>query len=230
MPAGRRFTAGTFGNNVRVRLQRTLLAVVVIAALAGCDPNGLVPPGPPASAGPSAAAPSRALNQLTVVTTRLSMAGYSRAKFHIWAEQGGGCNTRDVVLKRDGQGVEASSTCKIYHGTWISPYNGRTYTNPQQLDIDHLVPLANAWGSGARNWSDAQREQFANDLTRPQLLAVDLTDNRSKGDQDPSQWKPPSRAFWCTYASDWITVKAYWHLTVTTVEKAALVDMLEACP
>ncbi len=157
------------------------------------------------------------------------MAGYSRTKFHIWAEQGGGCNTRDEVLKRDGQGVTTTATCKITHGTWVSPYNSRQYTNPQQLDIDHLVPLANAWRSGAKNWTDNQREQFANDLTRPQLLAVDLTDNRAKGDQDPSQWKPPNRGFWCRYAQNWVTVKAYWRLTVTASEKQALADMLGTC-
>ena len=157
------------------------------------------------------------------------MAGYSRAKFHIWAEQGGGCNTRDVVLKRDGKGVTATATCKITHGTWVSPYNGKTYTDPLKMDIDHMVPLANAWRSGAKNWTDAQREKFANDLDRPQLLAVDSTDNRAKGDQDPSQWKPPTRGFWCEYARDWVTVKAYWRLTVTASEKTALADMLGTC-
>ena len=92
-----------------------------------------------------------------------------------------------------------------------------------------MVPLANAWRSGAKNWTDNQREQFANDLTRPQLLAVDASDNRAKGDQDPAQWKPPNQAFWCAYATNWITVKAHWQLTVTTAEKAALRGMLGTC-
>jgi hypothetical protein len=61
------------------------------------------------------------------------------------------------------------------------------------------------------------------------LLAVDSKDNEAKGDQDPSQWKPPNHDFWCTYATDWVTVKSYWKLTVTSAEKAALLDMLTTC-
>jgi hypothetical protein len=203
---------------------RFFLVLVLAGALSGCTlaPAGTAPSGAPSGSG------AAQLDQLTV-DSGLTMAGYSRAKFHIWAEQGGGCNTRDMVLKRDGQGVTTTATCKITHGRWTSPYNAKTYTDPQQMDIDHVVPLANAWRSGAKNWTDAQREQFANDLTRPQLLAVDTTDNRAKGDQDPSQWKPPNHGFWCQYASDWVTVKAYWRLTVTAPEKQALADMLGTC-
>jgi len=86
-----------------------------------------------------------------------------------------------------------------------------------------------AWRSGASKWTDEQRTQFANDLARPQLLAVSLSQNRSKGDQDPSQWKPPNYAYWCTYAERWIAVKVYWKLTVTQAEKIALGDMLGTC-
>jgi hypothetical protein len=157
------------------------------------------------------------------------MAGYSRMHFHIWASQGSGCDTRDVVLKRQGHGVKTSADCKIYQGSWTSPYNEKTYSDPHDLQIDHVVPLGNAWLSGAKTWTDDRRKAFANDLTRPQLLAVDSKDNEAKGDQDPSQWKPPNHDFWCTYATDWVTVKAYWKLTVTTAEKAALLDMLATC-
>ena len=82
-----------------------------------------------------------------------------------------------------------------------------------------MVPLANAWRTGAADWTDAQRSDFANDLTRPQLLAVSLSTNRSKGDQDPSEWKPPRRSYWCVYAQRWVAVKDYWKLRVTAAEK-----------
>ena len=146
-----------------------------------------------------------------------------------WIDQGNGCNTRDLVLKRQGQGVLVNGTCKITAGSWVSAYDAVTYTDPRKLDIDHLAPLADAWRSGARTWTDDQRQDFANDLTRPQLIAVSLTQNRAKGDQDPSQWKPPNRDFWCQYAEDWVTVKYFWKLTVTVAEKAALTDMLGTC-
>jgi hypothetical protein len=209
----------------------TLLAALAAAlTMTGCA--GLsIEPGAEPGATPTAASAAAATQELGALTvgTGLSMAGYSRTRFHIWASQGGGCDTRDVVLKRQGQDVKATNTCKIYQGTWTSPYNTKTYTDPQALQIDHVVPLANAWLSGAKDWSDDKREAFANDLTRPQLLAVDGKDNESKGDQDPSQWKPPNHDFWCTYAKDWVTVKSYWKLTVTAAEKSALLDMLATC-
>lgn len=209
--------------------------IVALVALTACQPiavdNGAGGGSTGTGKAPTGANATRATADLHDLASagQLSMAGYSRDRFHIWAQQGGDCDTRDVVLKRDGNGVKATTDCKITAGSWKSPYNGKTYGDPQQLEIDHIVPLANAWRSGAQNWSDDKRKQFANDLTRPELVAVDNHDNLSKGDQDPSQWKPPSQDFWCTYAEDWITVKAYWKLTVTSAEKSALTDMLGTC-
>jgi hypothetical protein len=207
--------------------RRVLAAIVAgtlaLAGLAGCEPmDG------PAAAPLADAQVSAALDTLTVAEWA-PMTGYSRDRFHHWDSQGGGCDTRDVVLQRDGTGVVTGAECKISKGTWFSEYDGKTFTDPQDLDIDHMVPLANAWRTGAASWTDAQRESFANDLSRPQLHAVSLSSNRSKGDQDPSQWKPRPE-FWCTYARDWVSVKVYWKLSVTSTEKSALLDMLATCP
>jgi hypothetical protein len=204
------------------------LAAVLLGG-AKCEASGL-PPTDAASGTPGAAA-GDASGQLAAlkVAVKGSMSGYSREKFPHWISQGEGCDTRDAVLKRDGKAVKTTATCKITSGSWYSQYDGKTYTDPQKLDVDHMVPLADAWRSGAGKWTEDQRTQFANDLTRPQLLAVSLSTNRSKGDQDPSQWKPPSRTYWCTYAQRWIAVKAFWKLTISQAEKDALGDMLGTC-
>ena len=157
-----------------------------------------------------------------------SMKGYSREKFPHWRSTGGNCDVRDSVLKRDGKQVKTSG-CNVVAGTWTSGYDGLVLNSPTKVDIDHLVPLANAWRSGAASWTTAKREDFANDLDDPQLVAVSATSNRAKGDQDPSTWRPKETGMWCEYAKDWITVKTAWKLTVTTQEKAALADMLEKC-
>jgi hypothetical protein len=214
------------------RTARLLVSVLTAAslalALAGCDPlTAAAGPGD-SSAGAGAGSATQQLAALTVAGWS-SMTGYSRDKFKHWISQGNGCDTRDVVLKRDGTGVQATADCKIESGSWVSAYDGKSFTDPQELDIDHMVPLANAWRTGASAWTDDQRSAFANDLTRPQLLAVSLASNRSKGDQDPSQWKPPNTSYWCAYAQRWVAVKAYWKLTVTTDEKAALTQMLGRC-
>jgi len=206
-----------------------LALALVFTGAGSCDVSSTPGDSHPASgaaAGNNGGAP--ALNALTVATAG-SMSGYSREKFTHWISQGNGCDTRDVVLKRDGKNVKATADCKITAGTWHSPYDDKNLTDPQDLDIDHMVPLAAAWRSGAGKWTDEQRKDFANDLTRPQLFAVSLQSNRSKGDQDPSAWKPPNHAFWCTYAQDWVTVKAYYKLSVTQAEKTALADMLATC-
>jgi hypothetical protein len=135
---------------------------------------------------------------------------------------------RDSVLKRDGTQVKLKG-CNVVGGVWLSPYDKVTVTDPAKMDVDHMVPLADAWRSGADKWDDTRRGDFANDLIRPQLRAVTASANRAKGDQDPSQWKPANRNFWCLYAQSWIAVKTYWKLTVTTAEKTALGDMLKTC-
>jgi hypothetical protein len=204
-----------------------LAALALAAVLVGgakCEVTSTPAPATAASAG-SATEQLAALQ----VASNGSMAGYSRDRFPHWINQGGGCDTRDMVLKRDGNGVKVTADCKITAGTWLSAYDLKTLTDPQALDVDHMVPLAVAWRSGASKWTDDQRSQFANDLTRPQLIAVSATSNRSKGDQDPSQWKPPNRDYWCIYAQNWIAVKSFWQLTVTVAEQATLGDMLTTC-
>jgi len=163
-----------------------------------------------------------------VIAKPASMTGYSRDKFPHWRNAGPNCDVRDAVLIRDGDDIKKDG-CNVTGGSWKSWYDGKTVTTLDTVDIDHMVPLANAWRSGAADWTTEKRSDFANDLDRPQLFAVSASSNRSKGDQSPDQWKPPSRDAWCAYARDWITVKTHWKLTVTEPEKAALGDMLSTC-
>ena len=92
-----------------------------------------------------------------------------------------------------------------------------------------MVPLAEAWRSGASSWTTAKRQSFANDLTRPQLIAVTDNVNQSKGDQDPSTWQPSLTSYRCTYAKMWIAVKHSWALKLQSSEKTALQAMLNTC-
>jgi hypothetical protein len=195
--------------------------LLALAGLTACEP--IDDPTAPGTAG------SADLDALAVAGWA-AMTGYSRDRFAHWGSQGDGCDTRDRVLQRDGRSVVTGTGCEITAGSWFSVYDGQTFDDPGDVDVDHMVPLANAWRTGAATWTDERREAFANDLVRPQLLAVSASSNRSKGDQDPSQWRPSRPEYWCTYAQSWITVKAYWSLTVTVDEKAALADMLGTCP
>ncbi|SDT83386.1 Protein of unknown function [Streptomyces sp. TLI_053] len=188
--------------------------------------SAVVWPGPP----PSDSATARAqLAALTVAAAR-PMAGYSRDRFPHWSSQGANCDTRESVLKRDGQSVVTDAQCRATAGAWTSVYDNQQFNDASKVDIDHLVPLAAGWRAGADSWTDDQRKAFANDLTRPQLLAVSATSNRAKGDQTPDQWKPPSPTAWCHYAKAWTNVKSHYQLTVTEPEKTALGQMIDTCP
>ncbi|WTY83759.1 HNH endonuclease family protein [Micromonospora sp. NBC_01405] len=213
---------------MRTRSGRRVAGAAVLAAAlalvsAGCSAVD-EPEAPPSGGGGNV---SEQLGQLTVASAG-SMKGYSRDHFPHWRNTGKNCDVRDSVLKRDGEDIRLSG-CNVVGGHWESVYDGRVFTDPSDVDIDHTVPLANAWRSGANEWDDAKRGDFANDLTRPQLFAVSASSNRAKGDQDPSQWKPANRSYWCKYAENWVTVKHHWRLTVTSAEKAALTDMLGGC-
>ncbi|SNT30000.1 Protein of unknown function [Asanoa hainanensis] len=206
----------------RRTLTAAILAAVAVATLAATPANA-TPPGIP-----STASAQSQLNALTVAAEG-SSSGYSRDLFPHWITISGACNTRETVLRRDGSNVVVNSSCAATSGSWYSPYDGATWSNAADVDIDHVVPLAEAWRSGASSWTTARRQSFANDLSRPQLIAVTDNVNQSKGDQDPSTWQPSRTAYRCTYAKMWIASKYYWGLRLQSSEKSALQTMLNTC-
>ncbi|MGW0669874.1 HNH endonuclease family protein [Streptomyces sp. NPDC002746] len=158
--------------------------------------------------------------------------GYKRTAFKHWVDADkDSCNTRAEVLEAESRvPVTVEPGCKIVAGEWYSYYDGITLTAPGGLDIDHMVPLAEAWDSGASQWTAARREAYANDLGADRsLVAVTAKTNRSKSDQDPSTWLPPLADARCTYAADWVSTKLRWGLTVDQPEVAALTELAETC-
>ncbi|MFD7609573.1 DUF1524 domain-containing protein [Streptomyces sp. NPDC059828] len=211
---------------------RRMSRATVLAASAALACATTLLTAPAASAAPptpvSAATARAYLAQLTVKAEG-SSSGYSRDKFPHWITQSGSCNTREVVLKRDGSNVVTDSSCAATSGSWYSPYDGATWTAASDVDIDHVVPLSEAWRSGASSWSTSSRQSFANDLTRPQLIAVTDNVNQAKGDQDPAEWMPSQSSYECTYVRMWVHVKYYWKLSVDSAEKSALASALSYC-
>jgi hypothetical protein len=161
--------------------------------------------------------------------------GYSRSLFKHWVDaDGDGCDTREEVLIAESTTVAQVDRygCKVLEGDWYSPYEGDTYTSPSSLDIDHMVPLKEAWDSGAWNWTSAQRQSFANDLSDPRpLIAVLNSQNRSKSDKDPSNWIPPRGEYLCTYLSNWVAIKAHWKLSMDQSEFGRIKNLAtRSCP
>jgi hypothetical protein len=156
--------------------------------------------------------------------------GYSRSLFKHWIDaDGDGCDTREEVLVSESSSIAQVDAygCKVIEGNWLSPYDNVMHTNPSELDIDHMVPLKEAWDSGARNWSSSQRQLFANDLSDPRsLIAVTARQNRSKSDRDPSNWIPPNTRYTCTYLAEWVAIKVRWKLSMDHSEFGRIKKLL----
>ncbi|GHH68192.1 hypothetical protein FHS35_009256 [Streptomyces umbrinus] len=158
--------------------------------------------------------------------------GYQRTSFKHWTDADkDSCNTRAEVLIAESR-IEPTveSGCKVTTGEWYSYYDGVTLTTPGGLDIDHMVPLAEAWDSGASTWTPERREAYANDLGADRsLVAVTARSNRSKADQDPADWMPPLLDARCTYTAEWVATKLRWQLAVDDRERSALSEIAEGC-
>jgi hypothetical protein len=155
-------------------------------------------------------------------------AGYDRDKFHAWVDADGDClDTRAEVLT-DESLAPVTGGCTIDTGRWYSYYDAVTWTQASDVDIDHLVPLAEAWDSGARTWTAKTRERYANDLgDRRTLVAVTDNVNESKGDQDIAEWLPDHGQ--CRYVREWTAVKTRWSLHVDRAEKQAMRRLAGDC-
>jgi len=120
--------------------------------------------------------------------------------------------------------------CVVTVGSWSDPYTGTRFTDPRELDIDHVVPLREAHVSGAYAWSKAKRIEYANFLRDPQhLIAVAFSENRKKGDKDPPEYMPPRGAYHCTYLRIWTAIKLRWDLTMDQAEATFVRQRLAAC-
>ena len=158
--------------------------------------------------------------------------GYVRALFEHWRDiDGDGCDSRQQVLKRDSVTLPQVDpySCKVIAGDWVSPYDGARWSDPTDIDIDHVVALKEAWDSGAWAWSSATRKAYANDTSdKRTLLAVTDNVNQRKSDKDPSNWTPPLKSYLCTYLGNWISVKARWGLSMDKSEWGRIKNLLNS--
>lgn len=210
-------------------------AAVLALAAAGCKSNdsGTGSPGGGSSGTPAAGGSARTALDGLPVRALGPQTGYTRERFGpAWADTDHNhCDTRDDILRRDLTKDVVSGGCKVTSGLLADPYTGRQvrYTRGRsEVDIDHVVALSDAWRTGAAGWTAQRREALANDPLN--LLAVDASTNRGKGDGDASTWLPRNAGFRCEYVSRQVAVKRTYGLWVTPAEKKAIADVLAGCP
>ncbi len=181
--------------------------------------------------------PAEPVGELAELLAQLTLApemgeGYDRDLFRHWIDSDDdGCNTRrEVLIAEATEKPSVVGDCDLVGGVWYSIYDDVTTTDSGDFDIDHFIPLKEAWDSGAHSWSASQRRAFANDLSNPQaLIAVTASSNRSKSDRDPADWLPPNQSYHCQYITDWVSVKVFWNLSVDEREFQAIRRVATSC-
>jgi hypothetical protein len=235
-----------------------IVVAIIVGAIAGGDhssqattdagpephPRGVTTPGetPSAQASVIASAPAAPGSALALLDALPVKAAQSTVKYERTKDFGSawldmddnGCDTRNDVLARDLAGITRNSYCEVLTGTLADPYTGETIAfqrgekTSALVQIDHVVPLGDAWQTGAQALTLERREQLANDDGN--LFAVDQHSNESKGDKDAAAWLPAAAGFRCRYVATQVSIKAAYGLWVTPVEKAAMAGVLNGCP
>lgn len=200
------------------------------------DTSSIKPQGTAPIGSDEASEALRILNTLPV-KGRAPKTGYSRAQFgDAWSDiDHNGCDTRNDILNRDltAKQHKNSRGCVVISGILNDPYTGKVINfmrgkdTSEQVQIDHVVALSDAWQSGAQEISAQERLQLANDPEN--LLAVDGPANQQKSDSDAATWLPANASFRCSYVARQIRVKAKYHLWVKPAEKEAMINVLTPC-
>lgn len=159
--------------------------------------------------------------------------------FGTWIKdpRSGSClNTRAKVLARDSKtqvGFADTNPCRVATGTWNDPYSGNTYTNSDDVQIDHVVALKNAYDSGAYNWSNKFRCLYTNFTSyKNHLLSVSGIENNRKSDKGPDRWMPSNTKFACQHLQNWLAVKFLWKMNMSDTESRSITQFVSRyrCP
>jgi hypothetical protein len=223
-------------------LNRWAVALVAAIIAVSAVPTGSASAQAGAASHASSAEGSRAMPIFTQVSLSMlsalpvapeyTAARYNRDAFGGWIDADrDGCNTRkEVLLSESSAPTEINGRCTVTSGEWTSTFDGKTTQVASNFDVDHMVPLKEAWISGAYQWSSLSLQQFSNDLGyEHSLIAVTASSNRKKSDNDPASWLPSDASFYCQYIGRWIGVKYRWGLTVDETEKSVLTMGVQTC-
>ncbi|GAA2205773.1 hypothetical protein GCM10009850_012310 [Nonomuraea monospora] len=225
-----------------MRVRAFIAGLATATMLTGCGGLDAVQQsdggGKAAKADPASVSDAKKKLAKLTVKGRAPRTGFEREKFGpAWADvDRNGCDTRNDILKRDLEDETFKSgthDCIVLTGTLHDPYSGKTIKfkrgqdTSTEVQIDHVIPLSDAWQKGAQQWSATKRKEFANDPMN--LMAVDGPLNGQKSDSDAATWLPPRKSYRCTYIAKQIDVKAKYELWLTSAEKDAMKGILDNC-
>jgi hypothetical protein len=218
------------------KVRRMIAAIIVVAGLGvglWANPDFHQPITHEVTSGNPSGEAVTVLETLPV-KGRAPKTDYSREQFGNGWSDVGGCDTRNSILHRDLKEAATNDKCQVTSGTLFDPYTGKTIgfqrgaDTSDDVQIDHVVALSDAWQKGAQQLTPERRVQFANDPL--ELIAADGPANQQKGDGDAATWLPPNKSFRCQYVARQVAVKKKYDLWVTQAEKDAMLRVLGTCP
>ncbi len=157
---------------------------------------------------------------------------YDRSQWRHWidADKDRQDTRQEVLIAESIVPVTFDARGRVVSGEWHDPYTGRVFTDPRQLQIDHVVARGWAYYHGGWMWDKARKQAFANDLENPEhLIAVYGPANQAKGRLGPDDWKPANEAAWCAYGQAWAVITYRWDLMLTWREYQAIGALLATC-
>ena len=167
----------------------------------------------------------------TIEEPHLEYPDYDRSEWKHWKDLDGDCQDarQEALIAASEVAVtfKDDRKCKVEMGLWTDPYTGAVFTDPRNLDVDHIVALKDAFESGGFMWSTERKMEFANDPAN--LKPVSASANRSKGSRGPDEWLPPNPDHRCLYIEQWMGVKATYDLSMTSCERSMLEYMMRVC-
>ncbi|MBC7869056.1 HNH endonuclease [Candidatus Saccharibacteria bacterium] len=218
---------------VMVIVSLVILVTALVANQPTVQPVYIAPPERPAMGGQVTPLAIEVLQTLAI-KGRAPKIDYSREQFGSGWGTLQGCDTRNIILNRDLVDVQIDENCNVTQGTLSDPYTGKTIAfvrgseTSDDVQIDHVVALSDAWQKGAQQLSMSTRILLANDPL--ELLAVDGPANQQKSDGDAATWLPLNKPFRCQYVARQIAVKQRYDLWVTQAEYDAMASVLQSCP
>jgi len=225
--------------HMQYRTRRAIVVVIVALGAAWWLVTQYVavptptPTQAPSTSSSSHGAYARDVLETLAVKGRAPKTDYARTQYGDGWTTTNGCDSRNIILNRDMKDVVVDENCRVTKGTLNDPYTGHVITfvrgtdSSDDVQIDHVVALSNAWQTGAQQLTRQKRIELANDPL--ELLAVDGPTNQAKGDGDAATWLPPNKAFRCQYVARQIAVKVKYTLWVTSAEKQAMQRVLSDC-
>ena len=146
--------------------------------------------------------------------------GFNQYLREWWGDEGFR-KTRQEVLKRDSKiPVTLDRRGRVIGGYWVDAFTGEGLSDPRQVQIDHVVPVSEAYQAGGYGWGKGDRLAFMNDPDN--LVVTSKNENQRKGRLLAGGYLPPKKELRAGFLGRVVKVKDKYGLALTEEELASV--------